>query len=371
MGFDINNGYDDAYADLSAYTNGGSVSLTPPGTTCSGSDSGIGCDNNIATNLHGGCNDFGPPCSLGTGTGNCLETGTDFYRLNGQSNTTSIFWVGDFCNTGQNAFEGYPVVDVMDSTFQNNYIRNFGDGIPRITVESEQPTTDPNTSDWYAFIYNYATSQWDQVYEGTGNFLSSNAGLQAGSNGFIGWTLDEYDYESPTLIGCPMVPDASADDIQVADESTGNDQNNYWRGLGFSDYSVHTPQGGCFVDDGSGNGYVYSFGQYTDAQGYPAWEVTDPQPAKCSMDSHGYCAILQSSVETSSCDTGIKGPHGSDIYTYAHKLSYDIDEMIGGTSTFKEVAVETQSIPPKAPCTITATYSPNNPAVHYGDPNLP
>lgn len=368
VGFTISNGYDDVYANLSAYTNVGSVTLGAPSDSCAGSP-GMGCINNIATNLHGGCNENGVPCG-DNGTGNCLETGTDFYQMYGQTYTTSIFWVGDFCNvTSQDPQESFPVQDVMDGNFQSAYIRNFGDGIPRITVELEQPISDPNLADWYAFIYNYSTSQWNQAYEGSGNFLTSPVGRGAPNPG-IGWSLDEYHYQSNTTVGCPQVPDASADDIQVADESSGNDQNNYWKILGLSDYNVENPIGGCFVDDGSGNGYLYSFATYTDQNSDPSWEVTDPVPAKCAMDSHGFCAILRSSVETSSCDTGLKGPHG-DIYTYAHKLSYDIDEMIGGTSTFKEVAVETQSIPPKAPCTITATYSPNNPAVYYGDPNLP
>src|SRR5579883_1230576 len=96
------------------------------------------------------------------------------------------------------------------------------------------------------------------------------------SNPYQGWSLDEYHFYSPTTVPCPQMPIASAADIQVADESSGNDQNNYWKALGFSDYQVEGPIGGCFVNDGSGNGYLYSFAQYTDQWGGPAWEVTDP-----------------------------------------------------------------------------------------------
>jgi len=50
VGFTISNGFDDVYANLSAYTNVGTISLTAPDQACAGAP-GIGCINNIATNF--------------------------------------------------------------------------------------------------------------------------------------------------------------------------------------------------------------------------------------------------------------------------------------------------------------------------------
>jgi len=182
----------------------------------------------------------------------------------------------------------------MDGNFQNAYIRNFGDNVPRITVELLQPQSDPNTSDWYAYIYCYGCNpaQWQQAYKGSGNFLTSLVGRSATNPG-IGWTLDEYHYESSTAVGCPQVPLASADLIQVADESSGNDQNNFFRALGATDYTVENPIAGCFVDDGSGNGFLYTFGTYTDSSGGPA---TDPHSTPTPNPNHSPICFV--------------GPHG-------------------------------------------------------------
>jgi len=68
---------------------------------------------------------------------------------------------------------------------------------------------------------------------------------------------------------------------------------------------------------------------------------------------------------------GYQERKGGEIYLYAYKYSYDIDKLVNGTPTFQEVAIKKQSVPPRAPCNITTSYSPNNPAVYYNDPNLP
>ena len=268
VGYHINPGYDDMSANLTAYTNVSSISLSPPDQNCL--NPGFGCINNIATNFHPGTNG---------GTGNCLETGTGFYRLNGQSYTTSVFWVGDFCNlSGTGGLEAFNVQEQIDGNFQQLYIANLGDGLPRITIELLQPLSDPNTSDWYAFIYDYYYQRWEQAYETNGNFdFSAIAG--ASSNPYIGWSLDEYRFENSVAQPCPQVPTASANGIQVGDESSGNDANNYFRPMNSNDYQIEGPIGGCFVNNGAPTGYIYNFSTYDDQWGYPAWQVTDPAPA--------------------------------------------------------------------------------------------
>lgn len=265
-GFIVTGSYDDMSANLSAYSNlNGTYLPTPPGGCVSGG--GIGCDNVIGVNLHPG---------TATGTGNCLETGAGMYANYGSSGpATPVYWVGDFCNTGQNVYEGFPIQFLMDATFSQNYIVNLGDGVPRITVEVMQPITDPNTNDWYAFLYNYSTKSWYQAYENTGNFLYSYEG-QHSQHPYIGWSLDEFHFNSNAPTDCPTVPTFSETQIQVADESSGNDKNNFWRGLNFSDYYTSN-QGACIGNDGSPTGAMYDLATFTDQWNDPAWQMNDPK----------------------------------------------------------------------------------------------
>jgi len=266
VGYHVNAGYDDMSANLTAYSNIGSISLTAPDMGCL-NGSQPSCDNSIVTNFHPGTN---------AGTGNCLEAGTGFYRTNTTGYTASIFWVGDFCNTQGFLYEGFPVQETIDAYFQQQYIVNLGDGLPRITVELLQPSSDPNTNDWYALIYNYYYQRWDQVYMGSGNFLNSQL-AHVSSTPYTGWSLDEYHFESSVQQLCPQVPTASADGIQVNDESTGSDSNNYFRPMNSNDFTLYNAAGGCFVNN-SALGYQYNFGTYYDQWNYPAWAVTDPGP---------------------------------------------------------------------------------------------
>jgi hypothetical protein len=224
-------------------------------------------------NLHPGTNG---------GTGNCLEAGAGYFQNVGQGPpATPVFWIGDFCNlSGGNGLEAYPVQWLMNSSFGAAYTANFGDGFPRITIELMQPTSDPNTNDWYAFIYDYGTSTWEKVYETGGNFLTSYVGTHS-TNPQIGWSLDGAHFNASTYTDCPSVPTFSETGIQVADESSGNDANNFWRPLQPTDYSA-AESGYCFYNDGSPTGAIYTGYTYYDQWNYPAWRVTDPAPAPTS-----------------------------------------------------------------------------------------
>ncbi len=276
-GFDIPGPYDDLSANLSAWTNL-SVQLPSPPSGC---QNGWGCDNNIGVNLHPGTNG---------NTGNCLESGDGFYTNVGSGPpAVPVFWVGDFCNiSGGNGIEAYPVQYLMDSAFTQNYVANLGDGVPRITIEVMQPTTDPNTNDWYVLLYNYYNKSWYQVYSTTGNFLFSYAG-QNSSNPRLGWSLDEAHFNAINYTDCPTVPTFSETGIQGADESSGNDASNYWRPLGFSDYNL-VNYGQSFYNDGSPTGAIYTFQPYNDQWNYPAWQVTDPHPMPTPIRTPDPCA---------------------------------------------------------------------------------
>lgn len=87
----------------------------------------------------------------------------------------------------------------------------------------------------------------------------------------------------------------------------------------------------------------------------------------CTADSYGYCSIFMSRSLNSQCDTGYKNVHGAPIIIYAYNTTYDIFNQSG----LIETATEYQSVPSNKPCTMTTRWSPNEPKVQYGDPNLP
>ena len=268
-GFVFYKNYDDAYALLSAWINNGSVYIPPPS---SGSGGGWAAGGNVAANLH-------PGTSTVDNTGNCLEAGTGFYTDAGMNYSPAIFWVGDFCNLGSSGgIEAFPIQMDMNNTpnFQSNYIRSFGsDSTPRITLELEQPLGGDGS--WHAYLYNYSSSHWDDIYHNYGDFLTSFAGTHA-TNPNIGWSLHETNFRGSAP--CPKIPTFSANDIQMAVES-GNDASNYFRALQFSDYYVSKSSTAmCYSDDGTFTGAVYEFLQYQDPWNVPAWEVLDPVPVK-------------------------------------------------------------------------------------------
>jgi hypothetical protein len=155
-----------------------------------------------------------------------------------------------------------------------------------------QPTSDPNTNDWYVFIYDYYSKCWVKVYQTSGNFLTSYAGTHS-SNPQLGWSLDEAHFNANAYTDCPSVPTLSETGIQMGVES-GSDSANYWRALQSLDY-YSTNVGECFSNDGSPSGAIYTFSPYYDQWGYPAWHVTDPHPmpsptrtpgSPCQTDPH-------------------------------------------------------------------------------------
>jgi len=235
-GVHINVGYDDVRADLSAYLDNQSYALPAPQEP-SVISYGLGAGNQIVTNIHGGVDPV-------TNTGNCLEAGTALYNTFNDPTTHSIFWVGDFCNTGGRA-EGIPVQTPITFSFEGAYVRDFGDGIPRMSVELYQPIGGDGS--WHAIVYNYGANpgRWDDMYHNYGNLGS--APIYSAVGGYS-WSLDETHYFDAGA--CPQVPTASAQNIYVAAEPGGSDANNTFRLLRSSDYTI-TNGGDCYHDDGS------------------------------------------------------------------------------------------------------------------------
>jgi hypothetical protein len=93
-------------------------------------------------------------------------------------------------------------------------------------------------------------------------------------------------------------------------------------------------------------------------------------PMPCTADSDSNCALVDRQIPNGACDTGIIGPHGSDIYVDAYKITYSIYRK-SSWPRYRETAVASQRIPSKAPCTISTAWSPGEPRVQYDDPNLP
>jgi len=248
--------------NLTAWINIGQWSLPAPDQ--GGTGIGFGSPNNVATDLH-------PGVDYGTNTGNCLESGTGFYRNLGQTQTASVFWIGDFCNlTPDQPLEAFPVQLQMDGNFQQAYIRNFGDGLPRISVEVYQPLGDTR---WHVIVYNYAAQHWDDFYAAPGNLVNSPVFQITGP---YGWSLDETHFVNYGDAACPSLPTASANNIKVNVEPGGPDTNNYFRQLQFSDYRVDFANPAqCFVNDGTLTPY-YTWYDYTDQYNGRAWQAFDP-----------------------------------------------------------------------------------------------
>jgi hypothetical protein len=108
-----------------------------------------------------------------------------------------------------------------------------------------------------------------------------------------------------------------------------------------------------------------------------AGKFTYPLPTApstvCGADSNGDCAVQMSKVGNGTCDTGMPSPHGGDIYVNAYKTAYDVFKMgtNGITLELQETATQVQTVPLRARCTVTTTWTPNNPAVYYNDSSLP
>ena len=247
-GFDLNPGFDDTSAVLTAYgTNQVAIPPAPAGSTY---------PNEIATTMHAGQQPM-------DGTTNCLEIATVYQTWYGGPPEANLE-VGNWCSQPGN--ETWPIVLSLDSSgFQNSYIRNLGNGFPDVDVELYQPIGGDGS--WHALIYNFSTSQWDDLYHAYG------------SAGYDPTLRDSWDaFESHYYPGpCPVLPKMATFDFQVAVE-TGNNQQNYWRAVQPGDVGViANPNGAdCFSDDGSGIGGVYD---YSVTSPDSAWLVTDPAPA--------------------------------------------------------------------------------------------
>jgi hypothetical protein len=96
-----------------------------------------------------------------------------------------------------------------------------------------------------------------------------------------------------------------------------------------------------------------------------------PAPsAPCTADAKALCAVQESNVNNGQCNLGGVNVHGAPLYITAYKTTYYTFKKsamleLQGTST------ETQTVPSTKPCTLTTRWSPAEPKIAYGDPNLP
>ena len=249
-GFLLSPGFDDTSAVLTAY----SISKVPIPSPPAGSS----YYNEIATTMHAGQQPM-------DGTTDCLEIATVYQAAYGLA-PAAYLEVGDWCKDPGN--EVYPYsYNIDDPTFQSDYVRNLGNGLPDVEVTLYQPLGGDGS--WHATIYNFATSQWDDLYHTYGS-----AGYDPALR--LSWdVIESHYYPGP----CPVIPEMASFNFQGAVE-TGNDQQNYWRTIQPGDLAPsgidNSAGADCFSDDGSGIGGVYDF-SVTNPDS--AWQVTDPAPA--------------------------------------------------------------------------------------------
>jgi len=95
-------------------------------------------------------------------------------------------------------------------------------------------------------------------------------------------------------------------------------------------------------------------------------------PSPCSPDSYNYCYVLAASGNTSNrCDTGVKNPQGQELYVYGKLWQYQIFKA-QAMLELQETAVKTTSYTFNgSTCVMKTSWSPNEPKIYYGDPNLP
>jgi hypothetical protein len=114
--------------------------------------------------------------------GNCFESGT------GHWSNLNAFYVFDFCDSGGT----FVVVKPISSLFHKYEQGNDAAGTATYTVQNYQGSD----GNWYALLYNYNTSSWEQLYEESG---SVNAGFT------YGWSFSEY-YNEPSSSGyCQVI----------------------------------------------------------------------------------------------------------------------------------------------------------------------
>ncbi len=155
------------------------------------------------------------------GAGNdCLET---YIAYNNSS--APAFSVTNWCN-------GPGLSKTINDVFVDNYVTTF-DGVP---VVSASTTTDGTGSmpTWRVKLYNYKTSQWDDLLD--------QAGATGGGSGF---SIFEVYRETEN---CPSIPTILAADIKIYDAASGK-----YADLTPSN-SAPNPQAACFT---ARNGYNF------------------------------------------------------------------------------------------------------------------
>jgi hypothetical protein len=92
--------------------------------------------------------------------------------------------------------------------------------------------------------------------------------------------------------------------------------------------------------------------------------------AACTPDSANLCDELMSSSVISQCDTGLLNIHGAPILLSNTRNVFDIFQLQNSLELL-EAATETITHGGTNCATLSTSWSPNEPAVNYGDPNLP
>lgn len=99
-----------------------------------------------------------------------------------------------------------------------------------------------------------------------------------------------------------------------------------------------------------------------------------PPPLPCTADSQGNCTLLQARTVTSSCNTGWTGIHGQPVFEHGYTVVYSVYRK-GYPAHYLETSSDTERLTapqnPPGHCTKQSFWSPGEPRVQYGDPNLP
>jgi hypothetical protein len=96
-------------------------------------------------------------------------------------------------------------------------------------------------------------------------------------------------------------------------------------------------------------------------------------PLPCTADAENNCAIVQQQTVSSSCNTGEVGVHGQPIIIDGYTTRYSVYRK-GSPAQYLETAIGTEKLTLNAnthTCSMSESWTPNNPSLQYNDSSLP
>ena len=213
-----------------------------------------------STNTQG--NTLYAPTTKATDDG-CLEVNT-FYsidQLNVQNRGVRIF---DFCYAG---FDTTFNFNANDSTFQEKYLRDFGQGMmytaevisaPHVWSLKSPRRYANYVSSWRALLYNYQSNQWDLLW-------TTAPGVNE-YNGGGGWDEFETHYEPGP---CPVLNHTIYSNLLVSTDTIN------WGPTSTQDLYYGIPYGDCFVDPAGYNpSNTMTYESLFNGTPYTSWAVS-------------------------------------------------------------------------------------------------